>query len=152
MPGIKVIRKIANLILPFFAAGAVYGNLLCDTGCTYLYGTLFGLDLHYLGFLVAGALAAFSLPLKNPGYQAFSRHARTNLLCMSVGGGTILLHFQVVNQLFCPFCLVYGALLFTLFLFNVNRTSRTALAASFVAGVLIFSLFFEGSTLPLYAF
>lgn len=148
----EAIRKIANVVLPFFAAAAVYGNLSCDTGCTYLQGTLFGVDLNYLGFLLAAAIVIFSLPFKAMQYRRFSRHARANLLSMAVGGGMVLIHFQMVNQILCPFCLVYGALLFILFLFNFNRSSRWACAVSFVIGVLIFALFFEGSALPLYGF
>ncbi len=148
----ETIRRIANVIVPLFAAGAVYGNLVCDTGCSYLRGSLFGVDLNYLGLLLAAAILLFSLPLRNRQYRNVSRHARANLLSMAVGGGAVLLHFQATNQIFCFFCLVYGALVFLLFLLNLKQTKRGALAASFVAGVLIFSLFFEGSPLPLYSF
>lgn len=148
----ETIRRIANVIVPLFAAVTVYGNLVCDTGCTYLHGALFGVDLNYLGLLLAAAILLFSLPLKSGQYRDVSRHARTNLLSMAVGGGAVLLHFQAANQIFCFFCLLYGALVFLLFLLNLNRTNRGALAASFFAGVLIFSLFFEGSALPLYSF
>ena len=146
------VRKSANLILPFFAAGAVFANMICDTGCTYLSGALFGIDLHYLGFMLAAAILIFSLPLKNPGYRVVARHARACLLCMAVGGGAVLLHFQWVNEIFCLFCLVYGALVFILFLFNLNRTKPMAVAISFVSGLAVFALFFQGSAMPVFQF
>ncbi len=145
-------RKTANLILPFFAAGAVYANMICDTGCTYLYGALFGVDLHYLGFMLAAAILVFSLPLKNQGYRMIARHARACLLYMAVGGGAVLLHFQWVHEIFCPFCLAYGALIFILFMFNLNRTIPLAAAISFAAGLAVFALFFEGSAMPVFQF
>ena len=147
-----VFYRAANILLPLFAAGTVYANLVCDTGCTYIHGSLFGLDLHYLGFILAGAILLFSLPIDNRAYRVLGRHARAVLLCMAVGGGMVLLHFQIVNQIFCPFCLAYGGLFFVLFLLNFRQTSRTASVVSFVAGLLIFALFFEGSAVPVFEF
>lgn len=145
-------RKTANLILPFFAAGTVLANMRCDTGCTYLSGALFGIDLHYLGFILATAILVFSLPIKNPGYRMVARHARACLLCMAVGGGAVLLHFQWVNEIFCPFCIAYGALVFILFLFNLNRTKPMAVFISFVSGLAVFALFFQASAMPVFQF
>ncbi len=146
------VRKSVNLILPFFAVGVVFANMICDTGCTYLSGSLFGMDLHYLGFMLAATILIFSLPMKNSDYRMVARHARACLLCMAVGGGTVLLHFQWVNEIFCPFCLAYGALIFILFIFNVNRTILMAAAISFAAGLFVFALFFEGSARPVFHF
>ena len=151
-PRAEIVRRAANILLPLFAAGTVYANLVCDTGCTYIQGSLFGLDLHYLGFVLAGAILLLSLPIDNQAYRVLSRHARAVLLCMAVGGGMVLLHFQIVNQIFCPFCLAYGGLFFILFLLNLNQTSRTACVVSFGAGLVIFALFFEGSAMPVFEF
>lgn len=146
------IRPAANIILPFPAAGAVFANMACDTGCTYLHGVLFGIDLHCLGIVLAAALLLFSLPAHREGLRALCDHARANLLSFSVGGGAVLLHFQAVHRIFCLFCLVYGALILALFILNANRTRRTACAASFAAGLLVFAVFFEGSAVPVFSF
>lgn len=147
---IDKMRKTGNIGLPFVAAGAVYANMVCDVGCTYIYGTLFGLDLHLLGFILAGAILLLSLPLRQPIVRIAGDHLRANLLAAAVGGGVVLLHFQMVNRIFCPFCLVYGALAALLFLLNVNRTSGIACAVSFAAGLLLFVFFFEGSAVPVF--
>ncbi len=151
-PRTEIVRSAANILLPLFAAGTLYANLVCETGCTYIHGGLFGLDLHCLGFILAGAILLLSLPLGSRAYRSFGGHARAVLLCMAVGGGVVLLHFQIANQVFCPFCLAYGGLFFVLFLLNISQTSRTVCAVSFGAGLLIFALFFEGSVMPIFEF
>lgn len=145
-------RIAAGIILPLLAAGAVFANMACETECTYLYGALFGVDLHHLGIGLAAALLLLGLPFQRPSFKAFSDHARAWLLCMTVGGGVVLLYFQAVNRIFCLFCLVYGALIFALFLLNVNRTSRPACAVFLAAGLLLFVFFFEGSAVPVFQF
>ncbi len=147
---IDKIRKTGNIGLPVAAVGAVLANMACDIGCTYIYGAFLGMDLHCLGIILAAAVVLSSLPLPNPAYRIAGDHVRANLLSFAMGGGVVLLYFQVVNRIFCPFCLVYGAIAVLLFLLNVNRTSPIACLISFGAGLLLFVLFFEGSVVPVF--
>lgn len=147
---IDKIRKTGNLGLPFPAVGAVLANMACDSGCTYIQGTFLGMDLHYLGILLAAAVLLSSLPLPQPAYRIVGDHVRANLLSLAMGGGVVLLYFQAVNRIFCLFCLVYGAIVVLLFILNVNQTSRIACAISFAAGLLLFAFFFEGSAVPVF--
>lgn len=144
------IRSTGNIAMPFLAAAAVYGNTVCDTGCTYLYGSLLGVDLNLLGIFLAGAVLLLSLPLPSRVYRRFSDFLRANLLCGALGGGLVLLHFQITNQIICLFCMVYGLIVLLLFVLNVHKTSKIAGFGAFAAGLLLFALFFEGSTVPMF--
>ncbi len=151
-PRFEKARIAAGIIIPLLAAGAVFANRVCETECTYIYGALFGVDLHYLGIGLAAALLFLGFSFQRLSFKAFSDHARACLLCMAVGGGVVLLYFQAVHRMFCPVCLIYGALIFAFFLFNVNRTSRPACAVFLAAGLLFFVFFFEGSAVPVFQF
>jgi hypothetical protein len=150
---VEKIRKISNIIIPLLAIGAVLANSACDTGCTYLHGSLFGVDLNHLGILLAGVILAVSLPISTSRtYRQTADRARAGLLSFSIGGGLVLLHFQLVNSIFCLFCTIYGALLFILFLVNFNMNNRMSGPAMFFAGLLLFAFFFEGSAIPMFQF
>lgn len=149
---LKKVRVTGNIILPLAAIGAVFANKACETDCTHLYGALFGVDLNLLGIFLAAALLLLSLPVGHASFRALCDHARANLLCLAVGGGAVLFHFQAVNRVFCLFCILYGFFMFTLFLLNAGRTSGPACFASLATGLLVFVFFFEGSAVPVFQF
>ena len=146
------ILKAANASIPVAAAGAVFANMACDTGCTYLYGAMFGIDLNYLGIMLAAALLLLSLPVPHPAYLHITGHARACLLWFSMGIGPVLLHFQIAHEVFCPFCLVYGALVLAMFAVNWHMTKLYAGLALFAAGFALSFFFFEGSAIPVFTF
>lgn len=150
---LEKIVKTGNIILPVLAVGAVFANKACDTGCTYLYGNLFGVDLNSLGIVLAITILLLSLPASSSSvYRHITDHLRPNLLSGSLGGGVVLLHFQLVNSVFCPFCILYGALIFILFALNFNKINRVTGVTAFLGGLLIFAFFFEGSAIPVFRF
>lgn len=150
---LEKIVKTGNIILPILAIGAVFANKACDTGCTYLYGNLFGVDLNSLGIALAITILFLSLPVSLfSAYHRITDHLRPNLLAGSLGGGVVLLHFQLVNSVFCPFCILYGILIFILFAFNFHKSNGVAGVTAFLGGLLIFAFFFEGSAVPVFRF
>jgi thiol-disulfide isomerase/thioredoxin len=81
---------------------------LCDTDCSYLKGDLFGIDLKYVGIGFMAALVVLVLARQT----WFIRI----LLAGALGGEIHLLLFQVREDVFCPFCLAFAAILLAAFI------------------------------------
>ncbi len=143
------IRKTANWSLPLVGAGLMAFYELCDTSCAYLRGTLFGLDLKYVGIFFMAALLVLNLPASSR-WETVVGHLRTMMLAGAVGGEVLLLRFQAVNDTFCPFCLAFGLTVVLLFIVNFPLMNRFLALGAFLAGTGVFALFFTGSVLPLY--
>jgi uncharacterized membrane protein len=141
--------KILNVILPVAGLGLVIYYALCDTSCAYISGSFLGIDLKTIGILFMTILLILNLPMPTA-VKAPAIHLRTTMLAGAMGGEVILLRFQIVNETFCPYCLAFGLCLLALFAINILCMNRYLAAASFLAGLGAFALFFKGSLLPLY--
>ncbi len=116
-------RKILQHRLPITIASALAGIGImmyyasCDTACSYLRGELLGIDLKYVGVGYMGVIILL----------AFFRQA--DLLRMLVAAGigveVFLVDFQVRENVFCPFCLAFGALVVLMYLINYERHHMT---------------------------
>ena len=148
MNGNKLV-KILNVTLPVAGIGLVYYYKICDTLCAYISGSFMGVDLMYIGILFMAALLMLNIPVA-ASYRKPMDHLRTMMLSGAMGGEVILLRFQVVNETFCPYCLAFGFCLLLLFAIHFRGMNKYLAAASFLAGIGIFALFFQGSVLPLY--
>jgi uncharacterized membrane protein len=141
--------KILNIILPVVGMGVMIYYQICDTICANISGSFLGIDLKIIGILFMAVLLILNIPAVSS-YKTPVDHLRTMMLAGAMGGEVILVRFQVVNDAFCPFCLVFGLCLLLLFAVNVRSMNRYLAGACFLAGIGAFALFFKGSVLPLY--
>jgi hypothetical protein len=107
------IRNHSDIIT---VALAVIGVLLmlfysvCDTACTYLKGDIFGIDLKHVGIAYMLAIIAFTF---------FRQIALVRiLLAAGIGVEVYLVAFQLREDVFCPFCLAFGAVVVLAFVAN----------------------------------
>jgi len=143
------ILKTTNLILPLIGMGLMIFYQACDTSCSYLQGTFWGVDLKIVGMLLMAVLLVSVLPPASR-YPVPVNLTRTMMLSAAVGAEILLVRFQMVQETYCPFCLAFGICVLALFAANFSRMNRYLALSSFLAGIGAFALFFEGSVLPLY--
>jgi len=136
-----------NVLLPLVGIGLMLVYEYCDTSCSYLKGSFLGIDLKWVGVIYMGILflSAFvggwsSLPLVG--------HMRTILISAAVGVEFFLIGFQVVQAAYCPFCLAFSVCIFILFGINFRLMNKWIMVASVLAGLLGFTVFFEGKVVP----
>jgi thiol:disulfide interchange protein DsbA len=79
------------------------------------------------------------------------RDYRLLLLSAGVGAEVFLIGFQVQNDVFCPYCLSFGAVLLLLFAINLDWSKRKLVSIFAVLGLLFFVVFFDGSVTPAFA-
>ncbi len=73
------------------------------------------------------------------------------LLSMALGGEFFLIGYQCVNQVFCPYCLGYAAIVILLFLLHLERVRKWMTAALVLSGFVLFLIGFSGQLFPSYA-
>jgi hypothetical protein len=136
-------RYVANLVLPLVGIGLVIYYSLCGQSCAYLKGGILGIDLKYLGVVFATLLLI----------AGFFKWDTIHLLLLSAAVGTevYLVAFQVRQGVYCPYCLLFGGVLLTLFMLNFRMSRRILVCISIVLGFLLFALFFQGATRPVLA-
>ena len=143
------VLKIINIVFPIIGIGLMIFYEVCDTSCSALRGTFMGLDLKVTGILFMAALLVMVLPPAARWAVAVQR-LRIMLLSGALGGETLLVRFQIVNETYCPFCLAFGSCILILFVANFTRINRYPALGAFLAGIAAVALFFEGSVVPLY--
>lgn len=141
--------KAANIAVPIIAAGLMVYYRICDSSCASLKGSLFGLDLAAVGIIAMAVLLAMAVVPRALTTEPVV-WLRTAILSGGLGGEIILVRFQVVNGIYCPYCLAFGVCLLILFGVNFPKMDRRLAIGAFLAGVIVFSLFFKGAVLPLY--
>ncbi|MDZ4163775.1 MAG: hypothetical protein U1C55_01490 [Smithellaceae bacterium] len=142
--------KISNVVFPLIGIGLMVFYEVCDTACSSLRGSFLGVDLKVIGIIFMAALLALTLPPVTR-YAAIVSHLRTMMLAGALGGEVILVRFQLVQDIFCSFCLAFGLCVVVLFAANLTKMNRYLALAAFLAGIAAFALFFKGSILPLYS-
>lgn len=115
----------------------------CPGSCSFLSGTLAGIDLTVFGVLLMVGYAGL-LMMKQETW-AF------RLLAMAIGGEFFLIGYQCVNQVFCPYCLGYAAIVILLFLLHFEQVRKWMTAALVLAGFSLFLIGFSGQLFPSYA-
>jgi thiol:disulfide interchange protein DsbA len=132
-----------NIIISFIGMGIpiLYG--LCGESCAYLRGSIFSIDLKYMGIFYMGLLVLFNL----------LRRSTMVLLLLSFGLGSevYLIIFQISHFTSCYYCLSFGAVILILFLLNFDMSKKILMTASLILGFILFSIFFQGMVTPLYA-
>jgi uncharacterized membrane protein len=136
-------KEKLNILLALAGIALVFVYAYCGDSCSYLKGSIFGIDLKIMGVLFMGTLIALGL---------FGRSDyRLLLLSAGVGAEVFLIGFQVANDVFCPYCLTFGAVLLLLFAINLDWSKRKLVALCAVCGLLAFAAFFDGSVTPAFA-
>ena len=142
-------KPLLNIVLPIIGGGLMIFYDVCDTSCSSLQGTFLGLDLKWVVILFMAVLLAMAL-LPASRWSAPLGHLQTMMLSGALGGETLLVRFQIVNDTYCPFCLAFGSCIVVLFIANFTKMNRYLAVGAFLAGIAAFALFFEGSVMPLY--
>ena len=136
-------KEKLNILLALAGIALVFVYAYCGDSCSYLKGSIFGIDLKYMGVLFMGTLIALGL-FGLSDYRLF-------LLSAGVGAEAFLIGFQVANDVFCPYCLTFGAVLLLLFAINLDWSKRKLVALCALCGLLVFAAFFDGSVTPAFA-
>ena len=99
-----LIRKNHWINIGLFIVGIVIALLysVCEESCTYLQGSIFGVKLNYLGILFMGVLALSNLLKRNAIFLI--------LLSFGIGAELYLIGFQIMNSMYCSYCLSFGVL------------------------------------------
>ena len=145
--GSHIITKTLNVLLPLIGVGLMLVYEYCNTSCSYLKGSFLGIDLKWVGVIYMGILFLGAFVRGGPS-ATFVTHVRTILISAAVGVEFFLIGFQVVKDTYCPFCLAFSACIFVLFGINFSGMNRWIMAASVLAGLLGFTVFFEGKVAP----
>jgi hypothetical protein len=141
--GNNIFAKTLNVVLPIAGAGIMFYYEYCETSCSYLKGTFLGLDLKYAGIVFMAALLASSfVPGRLLGGAV--NWLRTFMISSAIGAEFILIKFQIVNDIYCLYCLLFSSCIFGLFMINFSGMNKKLMVASIAAGLVAFVLFFQG--------
>jgi len=136
-------RRAINITLSLAAIILVVLYSLCGDSCAYLQGTLLGLDLRWAGIAFMAVVMVMSFLKKEL--------LLLSILAAGVGAETYLVGFQIYHGVYCPYCLLFGAILLILFIVNFRMLRVRQAALGLLGGFLIFLIFFEGMVTPVYA-
>jgi uncharacterized membrane protein len=144
MPKI-IIQKKHWINIGLFIIGIVIALLysVCEESCTYLQGSLFGVKLNYLGILFMGVLALSNVLKRDTIFLI--------LLSFGIGAELYLIGFQIMNGVYCSYCLSFAVVMFLLFALNFERSRKTFVTAALFLGFIFFLVLFHGSATPVYA-
>jgi len=132
-----------NIGLPVIGIVIALLYSICEESCTYLQGSIFGVKLNYLGILFMGMLALSNLLKRNAIFLI--------LLSFGIGAELYLIGFQVMNSVYCSYCLSFGVVIFLLFALNFERSRKTFVTAALFLGFIFFLFLFQGAATPVYA-
>lgn len=140
---VRIHKRSVTILLALAGISIMGMYSFCSESCAYLEGTLLEVDLKYLGiFYMTLVLASGALGMDV---------TCALLLSVGMGGELFLLGFQVMNGVYCPYCLAFSAIAVLLFTIRVGRISPVTALLFVAAGFSLFYLFFSGSISPAYA-
>ncbi|PKN69009.1 MAG: hypothetical protein CVU54_11895 [Deltaproteobacteria bacterium HGW-Deltaproteobacteria-12] len=112
---VKKYRNIITIILSLVGIGIMAYYDYCDTSCSYLKGDILGIDLKWVGIFYMGAIITLTAFRQTPFVRV--------LLAAALGVEVYLYAFQVQNDVYCPFCLVFSVVLILSFIINYEVPS-----------------------------
>jgi len=101
-------KTLLDLIIPLLGIGIMIYYSRCELACSSLRGTFFGVDLKYLGFLFMALWIILSHPLIQRRAPRILTYLKTLLISGALGGEVILLRFQIIKGVYCPYCLIFA--------------------------------------------
>ena len=99
---IKKYRSIITIALSLIGIVLMMYYDYCDTACSYLKGDIWGINLKWVGIAYMLAIIIFAALRLSPFVRA--------LLAAGLGVEVHLYAFQVQNDVYCPFCLAFSAM------------------------------------------
>lgn len=112
---IKKYRNAITIILALAGIGLMVFYAACDTACSSLKGDIWGIDLKWVGSAYMAAIIVFAAFKQMPFVRA--------LLAAGLGVEVHLYSFQVQNDVYCPFCLVFSVMVIASFIINYEVPS-----------------------------
>jgi hypothetical protein len=113
LANIRKRRDFMTIALSLIGIVLMFFYTVCDTSCSYLKGDIFGVDLKYIGIGYMLAIIALVL-FKQVGLVRI-------LLASGIGVEVYLVAFQFREDVFCPFCLAFGAIIVLAFILNYEK-------------------------------
>ena len=123
-------RYAINIVLLLIGVGVVIFYTLCGDTCTYLQGGIFGIELQYLGIIYVGILILFNILRKDLMILM--------LLSAGIGVELFLVGYQIVHNTYCPYCLIFAAIIFIQFLLNMDGSKKLLVIVCVVLGFFSF--------------
>ncbi|MEN6422128.1 MAG: thioredoxin domain-containing protein [Smithella sp.] len=112
---IKKYRNSITVVLSLIGIALMAYYDYCDTTCSYLQGDIFGIDLKWVGIAYMTVIIACALFQQTSFVRA--------LLAAGLGVEVHLYAFQIQNDVYCPFCLAFSAMLVLSFIINYEVPS-----------------------------
>lgn len=137
-------KYIITIVLAVAAIAIEVYYSICGGACSYLKGSLFGIELQYIGIAYMVCIIILAL----------LKQDRELLILLSAGVGIefYLIGFQIWFDTYCSYCLAFAAIIFILFLVHFSKKRTVLCIASVVVALVLFSLFFKGSAKPSYSY
>ena len=137
-------RYIITIVLACTAVALEVYYSICAGACSYLKGSILGINLEYVGIAYMAAIILLSIVKKDT----------LLLVLLSAGMGIefYLIGFQIWYNTYCPYCLAFAAIIFILFFLNARWNRKMLSLAVMGIALILFSIFFKGSVVPSYAF
>jgi protein-disulfide isomerase len=136
-------KRFLTKMLVVLGAGIILIYTSCVDACLYLKGSIWGIDLKYIGLIFLLLILLLNLLKKDT--------LCLILLSLGLGGEIFLIGFQAVNAVYCPFCLSFDVVLIAMFVLNFDKTKITLILLSLLLGLIFVFFSFSGSTHPAYA-
>jgi len=137
-------RHVINIVLSCVAIALEVYYSICAGACSYLKGSILGINLEYVGIAYMAVIIFLSILKKDTLLLV--------LLSAGVGIEFYLIGFQVWYNTYCPYCLAFAAIIFILFFLNAQRDRKMLSVVAMGLALILFSIFFKGSVVPSYAF
>ncbi len=137
-------RYIVNIVLACIAITLEVYYSICAGSCSYLKGSIFGIDLQYVGIGYMALIVLLSIFKKDLMLLIF--------ISAGVGIEFYLVGFQVWHDTYCPYCLAFGAIVIILYAVNFIRRRIAVSLVSMGLALALFAIFFEGSVTPAYTY
>ena len=112
---IKKYRNVITILLALAGIGLMIYYDYCDTACSYLQGDIWGIDLKWFGIAYMIALIGFAAFRQTPFVRFF--------LAAGLGVEVFLFSFQIRNNIYCPFCIAFAAIVIAAFIVNYEASS-----------------------------
>lgn len=113
--GIKKSRTVLTILLALAGIGVMVFYDYCGSGCSYLKGDVWGIDLKWVGIAYMAVIIVYAALRQTPLVRM--------LLAAGLGVEAFLYSFQVHNDVYCPFCLLFSLMLIAAFIVNYNVPS-----------------------------
>jgi thiol-disulfide isomerase/thioredoxin len=112
---VKKYRNPITIALALAGIGLMIYYDYCDTACSYLQGDIWGIDLKWIGIAYMVIIIAFAAFRQTPLVRFF--------LAAGLGVEVYLFFFQIQNNVYCPFCIAFAAMVIAAFIVNYEASS-----------------------------